>query len=87
MVTKCLMTNPKKRKMANKGIYWSSLGGSYFFSSKLVKANINIVSLHSVTSDASFELHNCFRPPFLLVEGLLSTGSTPSSFCLLVKMG
>ena len=31
--------------------------------------------------------HNCFGPPFLFVEGLLSTGPTPSSFYLLVEMG
>ena len=31
--------------------------------------------------------HNCFNPLPLLVEGLLSTGSTPSSFYLLVEMG
>ena len=31
--------------------------------------------------------HNCFGPPFLLVEGLLSTGPTPSRFYLLVEMG
>ena len=31
--------------------------------------------------------HNCFGPLFLFVEGLLSTGSTPSSFYLLVEMG
>ena len=31
--------------------------------------------------------HNCFGPLFLLVEGLLSTGPTPSSFYLLVEMG
>ena len=32
-------------------------------------------------------LHNCFRPPSLLVEGLVSTGPTPSSFYILVEMG
>ena len=32
-------------------------------------------------------LHNCFIPPSLLVEGLLSMGPTLSSFCLLVEMG
>ena len=32
-------------------------------------------------------LHNCFRPPFLFVEGLLSLGPFPSSFCLFVEMG
>ena len=31
--------------------------------------------------------HNSFRPPSLLVEGLLSTGPTPSCFYLLVEMG
>ena len=31
--------------------------------------------------------HNCFGPLFLFVEGLLSMGSTPSSFYLLVEMG
>ena len=31
--------------------------------------------------------HNCVGPPFLFVEGLLSTGPTPSSFYLLVGMG
>ena len=31
--------------------------------------------------------HNCFRPPTLLVEGLLSIGPTPSSFYLLEKWG
>ena len=30
--------------------------------------------------------HNCFGPPFLFVEGLLSMGPTPSSFYLLVEM-
>ena len=30
--------------------------------------------------------HNCFVPPFLFMEGLLSTGLTPSSFYLLLKM-
>ena len=28
-----------------------------------------------------------FQAPFLFVEGLLSMGPTPSSFCLLVEMG
>ena len=32
-------------------------------------------------------LHNCFGPPSLLLEGLLSTGPTPSSCYLLVEMG
>ena len=32
-------------------------------------------------------MHNCFGPPSLLVEGLLSTGATPSSFYLLVELG
>ena len=31
--------------------------------------------------------HNWFGPQLLLVEGLLSTGPTPSSFYLLVEMG
>ena len=31
--------------------------------------------------------HNCFGPPSLMVEGLLSKGPTPSSFNLLVEMG
>ena len=31
--------------------------------------------------------HNFFEPPYLLVEGLLSTGHTPSSFYLLVEIG
>ena len=31
--------------------------------------------------------HNCFGPPFLFAEGLLSTGPTPSSFYFLVEMG
>ena len=30
--------------------------------------------------------HNGFGPPFLFVEGLLSTGPTPSTFYLLVEM-
>ena len=30
--------------------------------------------------------HYCFGPPFLFVEGLLSTGPTPSNFYLLVDM-
>ena len=33
------------------------------------------------------QYHNCFGPPFLFVEGLLSTGPTPSSFYLLLEMG
>ena len=31
--------------------------------------------------------HNCFGPPSLMVEGLLSKGPTPSSVYLLVEMG
>ena len=32
-------------------------------------------------------VHNCFGPPALLVEGLLSMEATPSSFYLLVRLG
>ena len=31
--------------------------------------------------------HNCFGPPLVFLEGLLSTGPTLSSFYLLVEMG
>ena len=31
--------------------------------------------------------HNFFGPPSLFVEGLISTGPTPSSFYLVVDMG
>ena len=31
--------------------------------------------------------HNCFGPPFLLVEGLLPKGPTPPNIYLLVEMG
>ena len=31
--------------------------------------------------------NNCFGPPSLLVEGVLSTGPAPFSFYLLVEMG
>ena len=31
--------------------------------------------------------HNCFGPPLLFVDCLLSTGPTPSSFYHLVEMG
>ena len=34
-----------------------------------------------------FTQHNCFGPPSLLVEDLLSTGATQSSFYLLVEIG
>ena len=41
----------------------------------------------AVTARATVIAHNCFGPPFLFVEGLLSTWPTPSSFYLLVEMG
>ena len=31
-------------------------------------------------------IHNCFEPPSLLVEGMLSTVPTPSSFYILVEI-
>ena len=34
-----------------------------------------------------YRVNKCFRPPSLLVEGLLSMGATPCSFYLLVEMG
>ena len=42
--------------------------------------------IHMVTSFTGYVDHNCFWPPFLFVEDLLSTGPTLSSFNLLVEM-
>ena len=42
---------------------------------------------HELVHPKCYALHNCFGPPSLLGEGLLSTGPNPSSFYLLVEMG
>ena len=46
-----------------------------------------IAMVHLELTKVTRQCHNCFGPPFLFVEGLLSTGPTPSSFYLLVEMG
>ena len=59
------------------------------------KKNYFLINDNNLPGGASFQdpskychvTHNCFGPPFLFVEGLLSTGPTPSSFYLLVEMG
>ena len=46
-------------------------------------------SIHNINYqfDTGHGCHKCFGSPFLLVEGLLSMGATPSSFYLLLELG